>query len=418
MDIALAFVSSRRRWRRPSPAMLLVRRRAPDGSYFNDGDRAAGVFGVLATGFAVLLGLRRVPGLHAATTTSRDGRRGRGATRGPAVRDGPVLPPAVAGELDRGADLLRPLGRRRRVAAHAGRHARRRRSTRGAWSCSRRCSTSSPTPPTEQSAYDKWLDQTSDREEARRDRVHGAVGVIPTRCGWCCSSAAVIFVYMLFFADSGERAVVQALLMGSVVAVIISMLLLLSPRQPLPRPHRRAPPGRHGTDPRAHRPGPRRAGPERPAALRRPGRSHSHARRAAAGGAPWVEVASAVLLARRLCRRLIGPVLSPPQRRRLIALGLLVPLGDVAQLEEHLLCNSLDACAVLTCGNAGSCAPKIGWSGALARALLRAGFARRRLVRFGEPLFGEGPGGTFRAGIAGDRGDERLGVDPRAAGRG
>src|SRR5829696_7477945 len=37
-------------------AMLGVRRRAPDGSYFHDGDRAAGVFGVLATGFAVLLG--------------------------------------------------------------------------------------------------------------------------------------------------------------------------------------------------------------------------------------------------------------------------------------------------------------------------------------------------------------------------
>src|SRR5689334_23139376 len=36
--------------------MLLVRRHAPDGSYFNDGDRAAGIFGVLATGFAVLLG--------------------------------------------------------------------------------------------------------------------------------------------------------------------------------------------------------------------------------------------------------------------------------------------------------------------------------------------------------------------------
>ena len=37
-------------------AMLRVRRTAPDGSYFNDGDRAAGVFGVLATGFSVLLG--------------------------------------------------------------------------------------------------------------------------------------------------------------------------------------------------------------------------------------------------------------------------------------------------------------------------------------------------------------------------
>src|SRR5436190_2989002 len=37
-------------------AMLLVRRRAPDGSFFTDGDRASGVFGVLATGFSVLLG--------------------------------------------------------------------------------------------------------------------------------------------------------------------------------------------------------------------------------------------------------------------------------------------------------------------------------------------------------------------------
>src|SRR3954469_13407155 len=38
-------------------ALLLVRRRAPEGTYFADGDRAAGVFGVLATGFSVLLGL-------------------------------------------------------------------------------------------------------------------------------------------------------------------------------------------------------------------------------------------------------------------------------------------------------------------------------------------------------------------------
>ena len=37
-------------------AILRVRRRAPEGGYFDDGDRAAGVFGVLATGFALLLG--------------------------------------------------------------------------------------------------------------------------------------------------------------------------------------------------------------------------------------------------------------------------------------------------------------------------------------------------------------------------
>ena len=41
-------------------------------------------------------------------------------------------------------------------------------------------------------------------------------------------SAGLIFVFMLFFADSGERAVVQALLIGTVVAVITAMLLLLN----------------------------------------------------------------------------------------------------------------------------------------------------------------------------------------------
>ena len=40
-------------------------------------------------------------------------------------------------------------------------------------------------------------------------------------------TAGVIFVFMLFFADSGERAVVQAVLVGSVVAVMTSTLLLL-----------------------------------------------------------------------------------------------------------------------------------------------------------------------------------------------
>jgi Protein of unknown function (DUF4239) len=86
-----------------------------------------------------------------------------------------------------------------------------------------------PASATEQSAYDKWLEQTSAREEARLDRIHGAVGVIPTPL-WIVLFfiSAVIFVYMLFFADRGERAVTQALLMGSITAVIVLMLLLLS----------------------------------------------------------------------------------------------------------------------------------------------------------------------------------------------
>ncbi len=86
-----------------------------------------------------------------------------------------------------------------------------------------------PQTAAEQSAYDMWLSQRQDRETARNDRVHGAVGVIPAPL-WLVLffTAGLIVLYMLFFADSGERAVVQALLMGTVVAVLTSMLLLLN----------------------------------------------------------------------------------------------------------------------------------------------------------------------------------------------
>jgi hypothetical protein len=40
-------------------------------------------------------------------------------------------------------------------------------------------------------------------------------------------SSSVIFVYMLFFADSGERAIVQALLVGTVIVVITATLFLI-----------------------------------------------------------------------------------------------------------------------------------------------------------------------------------------------
>jgi hypothetical protein len=85
-----------------------------------------------------------------------------------------------------------------------------------------------PRSASEQSAYDKWFDQTSEREEARLDRIHGAVGVLPTPL-WIVLFfiAGVIFVYMLFFADSGEGAVTQGMLMGAVTSVVVVMLLLL-----------------------------------------------------------------------------------------------------------------------------------------------------------------------------------------------
>ena len=79
-------------------AMLLVRRNAPDGGYFNDGDRAAGVFGVLATGFAVLLGFV----VFLAFTSYDSARAGAEAEAGivaQQVETAQLFPPAVAGDL-------------------------------------------------------------------------------------------------------------------------------------------------------------------------------------------------------------------------------------------------------------------------------------------------------------------------------
>ena len=86
-----------------------------------------------------------------------------------------------------------------------------------------------PTSATEQAAYSKWLDQTSDREEGRRDRLHGAEGIIPSSI-WLVLIlvAGVVFSYMLFFADSGEGAPSQAMLMGSATTVIVLTLLAIN----------------------------------------------------------------------------------------------------------------------------------------------------------------------------------------------
>ena len=208
-------------------AMLFVRRRAPVGSYFEDGDRASGVFGVLATGFSVLLGFI-VFLAFSSYDQSRSGAEQESLIVVQQVENAQFFPRAAAGEL---TGQLVCYGR----SVVNGEWERMRDGTQGdainPWGVRmfRTLQTVQPTTGVEQSAYDKWLDQTSAREEARLDRIHGAVGVIPTQL-WIVLFfiAGVIFAYMLFFADSGERPIVQGMLMGSVVAVLTVLLLLLN----------------------------------------------------------------------------------------------------------------------------------------------------------------------------------------------
>jgi hypothetical protein len=207
-------------------AMLLVRRRAPEGSYFTDGDRASGVFGVLATGFSVLLGF-----IVFLAFTSYD-----------EARTGAETEALMVAQQVETAQLL-PEPARRTLTGQLvcyGRSVvedewdRMRAGTIGddisPWGVAlfRTIEGVEPETASEQSAYDAWLSQTSAREEARLDRVHGAVGVIPTTI-WVAlfAVAAVIFAYMLFFADSGEGRATQGMLMGAVTSVIVILFLLL-----------------------------------------------------------------------------------------------------------------------------------------------------------------------------------------------
>ena len=207
-------------------AMLLVRRRAPDGSYFNDGDRAAGVFGVLATGFAVLLGFV-VFLAFTSYDSARAGAEDEALIVAQQVETAQFFPPSVVdeltGELVCYARSVAGIQWKLMEEGTLGEEL-------NPWGVElfRTLQTVSPRRPTQQSAYDRWLEQTSDREQARNDRVHGAVGVIPAPL-WAVLffTAGLILVFMLFFADSGERAVVQGMLMGSVVAVVTTTLVLL-----------------------------------------------------------------------------------------------------------------------------------------------------------------------------------------------
>jgi hypothetical protein len=207
-------------------AMLLVRRRAPEGSYFSDGDRASGVFGVLASGFAILLGFMIFLAFQS-YDESRSGAEAEATILVQQVETAQFLPKGVATELT--GELVcygRSVAGVEWDAIDAG--------TLGdvvnPWGVEmfRTLRSVNPQTATEQSAYDRWMDQTAQRQQARIDRVHGAEGIIPLPV-WIAlySIFGVIFVYMLFFADPGEGAITQSILMGGATVVITVLILLL-----------------------------------------------------------------------------------------------------------------------------------------------------------------------------------------------
>src|SRR4051794_38198238 len=178
--------------------MLLVRRSAPEGSYFSDGDRASGVFGVLATGFSVLLGF-----IIFLAFTSYDNARIGAETEATIVAQQtqtaqylPTVSEELTGELVCYARSVAGVEWDAMDAGTAG-------DTVNPWGARMFTTLSGyePQSASEQSAYDRWMEQTADREQARTARVYTADGIIPLPL-WLALLVicGVIFGYMLLFA--------------------------------------------------------------------------------------------------------------------------------------------------------------------------------------------------------------------------
>lgn len=207
--------------------MLLVRRRAPAGSRFSDGDRASGVFGVVATGFSVLLGFI----VFLAFESYDEARSGAESEARIVVQQletaqflGSDDAARLSGELVCYARYVVANEWEQMADGELG-------EAVNPWGVAlyRTIRDVVPASDTQQSAYDRWMDQTAAREDARQSRVHGAEGLIPLPL-WLVLFvvSGTVFVFLLFFADSAERAATQGLLMGSVALVITLLLCLLA----------------------------------------------------------------------------------------------------------------------------------------------------------------------------------------------
>jgi hypothetical protein len=205
-------------------AMMLLRRRAPKGGYYTDSARAAGVLTVLGTAFSVLLafviflafqsydGADEAAGLEAVSVKEQFeaaelfAPQDRDALQGDLICYGRAV---ISDEWP----LMRDGGR---SALVDGWVVTSERTLDGVRQGDYR----------ERTAFDKWFDQEAERDQARSTRLLEGDGVIPSPL-WLVLllGAAVLIGSMLLFADPAEGRGAQAMLIGTVTALVVTSLL-------------------------------------------------------------------------------------------------------------------------------------------------------------------------------------------------
>jgi len=204
---------------------LLLRRHAPAGGFFSDGDRASGILGLISTAYAVLLGFV-VFLAFTSYDTARSGARSEATDLIQQFETAQLMPksaaPALSGELvcygRAVVGIEWPLLRRGAAASF------------NPWGLAlfETLKTVEPRTASEQAAYSRWLDETAAREEARLDRVQAGSGVIPTPL-WIITFllGGLVVAYVALFADPAERVLPQVLTASVVAATLATSVMLI-----------------------------------------------------------------------------------------------------------------------------------------------------------------------------------------------
>jgi hypothetical protein len=207
--------------------MVLVRRfAAPAGGFFTDSDRAAGVFGVTGTGFAVLLAF-----VIFLAFSSYDRAREKSSVEAVAVsqlfRTAKLFPPQSRRELH--AELICYA---RAVVHDEWRTMRHERESAlvDSWLAHIEDTVDGIQPHGDRQrvAYGHWFEQAAERREGRRGRLTEAQPLVPSLI-WLALilGGALIVTYMCFYADPAEPAFVQALMMGGITTMVVAGLLVV-----------------------------------------------------------------------------------------------------------------------------------------------------------------------------------------------
>jgi hypothetical protein len=207
--------------------ILLVRRfAAPVGGFFTDSDRAAGVFGVTGTGFAVLLAF-----VIFLAFSSYDRARQQASVEASAIsqlyRTANLFPaetqPQLHGELICYARAVIHDEWRTMRDEHESPFVDR-------WldRIERTVDGTRLRGDKERLGFDHWFDQSADRREGRIGRLVEAKPLVPGLV-WLALflGGGLIIVYMCFYADPREPAFVQALQIGSVTTMVVAGLLVV-----------------------------------------------------------------------------------------------------------------------------------------------------------------------------------------------